>query len=1018
MNTMLTGNRRLALRRLAAQVPRISAVLAALTGGVPSLDAASAGAFEAVTVAGPTILPAEFNGDLSKLPARPVASGSPSISRPLLLGPPSTKDRLKVVSVPTPPRPLGGPANVMPSFIRNFPGMSNFDTCGDRICGNAWPPSSNGDVGPQHYIQSVNYAYAIYDKTGTQLAAFSEDFLWRSALATPCDQDTQGQSTVLYDRLADRWILTHAAYAIDFFSGLPTPPFYQCIAASKTGDPVAGGWWLYAVRVDSGDIPPGYLHNDPKFGAWHDCIYMGANMYEASFFFPFTGVAFGSFSRADMYSGAPLTYSIGLLPYPASQIFSMFPSNNLGKGANAVLPGTPNYFVSESLSVFELEVRKFTAGANCGAGGTLGAMASVSQTPYAYATLGNEVPQPNTGVLLRNGDDRILQRLQYRRIGAAESLWVTHNVDVANGGPTGMQWVQINVTGGTVNATPVQQQIYAPDSIWRWMGSLAVDGQGNMALGYSTSSGIAPNYPSIAYSGRLAADPLNTLPQTEAQLIAGAGSQTVTSLWGFYSSMSIDPVDDCTFWYTHQYYSNQANGDSGNWQTRIASFRFPSCAAAIPARLLVPDGTSFAQTFSAYPEARWFVMTIEPGKTYVVEALDTSGDLTANAVGTLSVLAEDGLSPPEASVDCTSANAPRSPAVAVANDGLRCVIRAVPPNGTLLNKRPVYIKVTRMDPALGGGSQFKIRARESTIYGRWLTAGYDYHVEVENTTGDAMCVEVARYPASGLTYTAGPGWSGSIASFQLNVPAFGAVKQVIAKGSAVGRIPRARCGSNACAAPTNVMAGGLHVSTYAFDSVADRYIYFFTGTANEGKTRSSGERDARRIGDDTSESFARRDGFSGKGRIMSAETSERGRWRWSRPASGECRWQAQSVGPLANTSVANARVIVPDGSSLLQTIGGGETRWFVFGVEPGKTYVVEVVDPASDLVANTIGAVNVRTTPAGWRRRRKPRWIARRMRGRRRWRWRTTGSAAWCGRFRRRRGTPRTSGGSILPWRR
>ncbi len=264
-------------------------------------------------------------------------------------------------------------------------------------------------------------------------------------------------------------------------------------------------------------------------------------------------------------------------------------------------------------------------------------------------------------------------------------------------------------------------------------------------------------------------------------------------------------------------------------------------ATVITSRILVPDGTSEEQVFVGYPETRWFAMTVEPGKTYVIDAVDPSGDLTANAIGTLGVFAPDGVSaPPEASVDCTGGNGPRPPAVAVASDGIRCVLRtALPTAGKQLDKRPVYVKVTRMDPALGGGAQFKIRARESTIYGRWVTSGYAYHVEAENTTGDAMCVEVARYPASGLTYTPGPGWSGSIASFQMTVPAFGAVKQVIPNGSLVGGDGEGTLRVNACDTPTNLIPGALHVSTYAFDTVGNRYIYFFTATANEGKTRST-----------------------------------------------------------------------------------------------------------------------------------------------------------------------------------
>src|ERR1700730_8228857 len=152
-----------------------------------------------------------------------------------------------------------------------------------------------------------------------------------------------------------------------------------------------------------------------------------------------------------------------------------------------------------------------------------------------------------------------------------------------------MQGAQINVAGGTIATTPVQQGIHAPDTtLYRFMGSLAVDNQGNMALGYTTSNGTSPNFPSVAYAGRLATDALNTLPQTEVELIHGNGSQdnfcggAPCNRWGDYSSMSVDPADDCTFWYTNEYYEAQANGTAGNWHTRIGSFKFPSCVPVLP----------------------------------------------------------------------------------------------------------------------------------------------------------------------------------------------------------------------------------------------------------------------------------------------------------------------------------------------------------------------------------------------------------------------------------------------------
>ena len=175
----------------------------------------------------------------------------------------------------------------------------------------------------------------------------------------------------------------------------------------------------------------------------------------------------------------------------------------------------------------------------------------------------------------------------------------------------------------------------------------------------------------------------------------------------------------------------------------------------------------------------------------------------------------------------------------VTSGAFRCVLRtALPTAGMQQNKRPVYIKVTSMNPATGGGSQFRVRAREATIYGRWLTAGYDYDIEVENTSGEAMCVEVARYPTSGLA-SAGPGWAGAIDHFVMAVPAFGAVKQVISKGSLVGADSEGTLRVSGCGSPTNLVPGALHVSTYAFDAAGNRYLYFFTSTANDGKTRST-----------------------------------------------------------------------------------------------------------------------------------------------------------------------------------
>lgn len=390
---------------------------------------------------------------------------------------------------------------------------------------------------------------------------------------------------MVYDPLADRWILSHFAFGS---SGSVVSPFYQCIAASKTSDPVSGGWWFYALRMDPGGTnnpPEGTLQDYPKFGIWPDCLYMSANEFTE----PgdaFAGVLVAAISRSDLEAGRPLNWTMRFLQYNASDpnltIFTLIPSNLLGSAPSS-LPssGSPNYFVSESATAFGFEVRTYSTTNNCSSG-TFNTTPVTVVTPSYDFNLGNDVPQPGTANKLDTLGDRLMQKVQFRRTGNDESLWVVHSVKPDASSTVRLEWAEIDVTGGTASDTAVQLQTYIPDTtLYRWMGSIAADKDGNMAIAYSTSSGTT--YPSIAYSGRLSTDDPSTLPQSETVLIAGSGSQDNTCgglpchRWGDYSAMSIDPADDCTFWYTNQYYSSGASGSTGNWQTRIGSFRFPTC---------------------------------------------------------------------------------------------------------------------------------------------------------------------------------------------------------------------------------------------------------------------------------------------------------------------------------------------------------------------------------------------------------------------------------------------------------
>ena len=249
------------------------------------------------------------------------------------------------------------------------------------------------------------------------------------------------------------------------------------------------------------------------------------------------------------------------------------------------------------------------------------------------------------------------------------------------------------------------------------------------------------------------------------------------------------------------------------------------------ARVVVPDGSSLLQAIGG-GETRWFVFGVEPGKSYVVEVVDPYGDLASNTIGAVAITDASGVAaPPESTIDCTANQ--RAPALEVAADGKRCVVRAFPPAiGTAQNKRGIYVSVGSV-----AGNQFQIRVRESTMYGRWTTNGYDFHIELENTTSDSICAEIVFYPNSGNTYSGT--WSGGLdATHQLTIPPFGANKMVLPNSTLVGPDNKGTVRIGACGT-ANLVPGALHVSTYAYNPVTDKFLYFFTNAANNGATANS-----------------------------------------------------------------------------------------------------------------------------------------------------------------------------------
>ncbi len=473
------------------------------------------------------------------------------------------RDPPETVPTTLPGGPIAGPAPAAtvpsapaPSPIANFLGLDF------AAFGSGRPPDTVGDVGPTHYIQAVNASIGIYRKSDSvRLAAFTfNTFMSQGSFGNLCDTANFGDPVILYDTFEDRWVITDFAFTLDGGGSVINPPgAFQCFAVSKTGDPVTGGWNFYSIQFTDG------LNDYPKLGIWPDGIYMSANMFGFPAGGSFLGTRVFALNKAQMYAGAPTVQVVQFNP-PAAE-FTFLPANaRLQTGTPPA--GSPNYFsvvwqYTNAISVYKFHVDWTSISLSSFTG------PSLVFAPASWANAPNTVPAMG-GTANDTLPIRLMMQNQYSNIGGVESLWNSHTVRGSTAAIAAPRFYQVDVTGGTVAAATTQAATHAPDTINRYMPSLAVNRVGDMALGYSASSSSL--MPAIRYAGRLAGDPLGTLPQTETSLVEGTGAQNTSNRWGDYSAMSLDP-DGCTFWFTSEYYI--ATG--GNWQTRVGSFAFPSC---------------------------------------------------------------------------------------------------------------------------------------------------------------------------------------------------------------------------------------------------------------------------------------------------------------------------------------------------------------------------------------------------------------------------------------------------------
>lgn len=445
----------------------------------------------------------------------------------------------------------------MPTPILNFDGMTS------SVCGGCLPPDTNGAVGATQYVQLVNASYQVFNKNtgGNLLGPVSISALW-SGFGGVCQTSPFGDPIVLYDKIANRWVISQ-------FAGTSVPTD-ECIAVSQTSDATAS-YFRYAFHVGNN------FFDYPKLAVWPDGYYMAMNVFDPSGT-TFLGPQAFAFQRANMLTGAAATFVT-----PGISSSDVFMPSDLD---GSILPtaGTGNPFVTfpgngaYTIRIFHAD---FVTPANT-TFNILGNPGAAGFTQLCPGTR-NCVPQLGTGTTLDGIGDRLMFRMAYRKFADGHEA-IVGNYSVSSGGVAGVRWFELR--GVTTAPTTFQQSTYQPDSTWRWMGSAAMDKNGDIAVGFSASSSTIN--PGIRYAGRLVSDPANNLSQGEATLIAGTGSQTSGNRWGDYSGMTVDPVDDCTFWYTQEYYTVSG----GNWHTRIGNFKFPSCGTGTPTPSPTPTATA------------------------------------------------------------------------------------------------------------------------------------------------------------------------------------------------------------------------------------------------------------------------------------------------------------------------------------------------------------------------------------------------------------------------------------------
>ncbi len=436
------------------------------------------------------------------------------------------------------------------------------------------PPDVNLAVGDTQVVQWVNVSYAVFNKTtgAIQAGPILGNALW-AGFGGQCESQNSGDIVAQWDKIAHRWVL---------FQPVFSAPYASCFAISTSPDAL-GTYYRYEFPQTAGF--PDY----PKLGIMPDAYYQSNNMFNFQLT-AYIGTQPCAYERAKMLVGDSSAKQVCIFDNSNGTLFddSLLPadldspSSLPPTGAAEVFMGSIDNGASGMDSnvyeyLFHVDFNTPSNSSFTGIGGTI----PVAVSPYQIAcsgTGGSCVPQKGTTSKLATLGDRLMYRLAYRASGSAAvavrtQSWLVGHAITSGSSPAEQRWYEFRAPiNHPTTLTTYQQGTFAPTSSNRWMGSLAMDKKGNIAMGYSISDGSI--YPAINYTGRLVSDPLGMM-QAETTLFAGTGSQFSTAnRWGDYSSMAVDN-DGCTFWYTQEYYT--VPNSQFAWSTRLASLKFPTC---------------------------------------------------------------------------------------------------------------------------------------------------------------------------------------------------------------------------------------------------------------------------------------------------------------------------------------------------------------------------------------------------------------------------------------------------------